>query len=44
MPRKTKETNEIENAVITTKKADTTKKEPTKKATKSVAKKTSATS
>ena len=40
MPRKTKETNEETNAVIATKKASTTKKEPVKKDTKSVAKKT----
>ena len=42
MPRKTKETNEETNAVIATKKASTTKKEPVKKDTKSVAKKTTA--
>ena len=42
MPRKTKETNEETNAVIATKKASTTKKEPIKKDTKSVAKKTTA--
>ena len=40
MPRKTKETNEITNPVISTKKADTVKKEPTKKAAKPVDKKT----
>lgn len=44
MPRKTKETNELENAVIATKKADAEKKETTKKEPKSVAKKTTATS
>lgn len=44
MPRKTKETNELENAVIATKKADVEKKETTKKEPKSVAKKTTATS
>ena len=42
MPRKTKETNEEINAVISTKKATTTKKEPAKKGSKSVAKKTTA--
>lgn len=42
MPRKTKETNEETNAVISTKKATTSKKEPAKKVTKSVAKKTTA--
>ena len=44
MPRKTKETNELENAVIATKKADAEKIETTKKEPKSVAKKTTATS
>ena len=43
MPRKNKETNEKTNAVIATKKTDTTKKETGKKATKSVAKKATAT-
>ena len=43
MPRKNKETNEKTNAVIATKKTDTTKKEIGKKATKSVAKKATAT-
>ena len=42
MPRKTKETNEETNAVTSTKKVTTTKKEPAKKVTKSVAKKTTA--
>ena len=44
MPRKTKETNELENVVISTKKANAEKKETTKKEPKSVAKKTTATS
>ena len=39
MPRKNKETHEKTNAVIATKKTDSTKKETNKKATKSVAKK-----
>ena len=43
MPRKTKETNDKTNPVIATKKADTTKKEPVKKATKSATKKTTKT-
>ena len=42
MPRKTTETNEETNAVTSTKKVTTTKKEPAKKVTKSVAKKTTA--
>ena len=40
MPRKTKETNEITNPVISAKNIDAVKKEPTKKAAKPVDKKT----